>query len=167
MLPESVQRRLSFRPNRRRSARCRSTVGNGWETLESRQLLAADPVLSEFVALNRSTLSDEDGHFSDWLEIENRGDQPATLDGYYLTDSRADLTAWQLPTQSLAPGQSLLIFASGKDRYADTLHTNFTLADEGGFSGAGPPRWIDDCLPIRFVSCPRSRPSLWDVFRQR
>ncbi len=133
MLPESVPRWLSFCRTRGPSARRRSTHRNGWELLESRQLLAADPVLSELVALNRSTLQDEDGHFSDWLEIENRGDQPAALGGYFLTNSSADLTAWQLPARSLAPGQSLVIFASGKDRRGETLHTNFTLADQEGF----------------------------------
>ncbi len=117
----------------RRRCRRRSVSLHGCEPLESRQLLAANPVLSEFVALNRASLADEDGQFSDWLEIQNRGDSPAALGGYYLTNDAANLTAWQLPQRSLAPGESLVVFASGKDRKADTLHTNFTLDDTGGF----------------------------------
>ena len=31
----------------------------------------ANPVISEFMADNQSTLADEDGQYSDWIEIHN------------------------------------------------------------------------------------------------
>ena len=124
---------ISFRGRPRRARQHRSALLNGCEQLESRHLLAANPVLSEFVALNRTSLQDEDGQFSDWLEIQNRGDSPAALGGYYLSNDSANLTAWQMPPRSLAPGESLVVFASAKDRKTETLHTNFTLDETGGF----------------------------------
>ena len=41
------------------------------EMLEPRHLLAGDLAITEFQAINVSTLQDEDGDFSDWVEIRN------------------------------------------------------------------------------------------------
>ena len=103
------------------------------ENLEPRQLLAADPIVSEFVALNTAAITDEDGAYSDWLELQNRGDMLSDLSGYYLSDDADDLDKWQIPAgTSLEPGQAILVFASGKDRAGAELHTNFTLDELGG-----------------------------------
>jgi hypothetical protein len=56
------------------------------EQLESRCLLSAAPVITEFLASNDGVLQDEDGDFSDWIEIANRGDQAIELSGWHLTD---------------------------------------------------------------------------------
>jgi len=99
-------------------------------------VLDAGPlVISEFMALNDSTLFDEDGDASDWIEIHNPSGDPVDLDGWYLTDDAADLAEWRFPPQTLAPGGYVLVFASGKDRAdpADELHANFRLADEGEY----------------------------------
>ena len=103
------------------------------EPLEPRHLLAASPVISEFVALNHSSIRDEDDDASDWIELENRGDQTADLSGYYLTDDTTDLTKWQIPAGTeLAAAEFLVIFASAKDRTDGELHTNFELDQLGG-----------------------------------
>ena len=103
------------------------------ENLEPRQLLAADPVISEFVALNTAIIQDEDGEYSDWLELQNRGDMTADLSGYHLTDDASDLDKWQIPAgTSLAAGETIVVFASGKDRAGAELHTNFTLNELSG-----------------------------------
>ncbi len=103
------------------------------ESLEDRCLLAAVPVISELMANNDHSLADEDGQYSDWLELANLGDQPISLQGWYLTDDATKLTKWPLPNLTLAPGDHQLVFASGKDRRdaEQTLHTNFKL-DTGG-----------------------------------
>ena len=44
--------------------------------LESRRLLAAHPIITEFLASNDSSLLDGNGMSSDWIEIFNPGDQP-------------------------------------------------------------------------------------------
>src|SRR5690242_9944300 len=54
-------------------------------------------VISEFMAANASSLRDEDGDFSDWIEIYNLNSQPASLQGWYLTDSAGNLAQWQFP----------------------------------------------------------------------
>ena len=123
----------SLKKDRSRRQARRAKFAGRLEDLEPRQLLAADPVISEFVALNTAVLQDEDGAYSDWLEIQNRGDITANISDYYLTNDAADLTKWQVPDgTSLAPGEALVIFASDKNRTGAELHTNFTIDELGG-----------------------------------
>jgi hypothetical protein len=78
------------------------------------RLPAATPVLSEFMADNRSTLADEDGEFSDWIEVANPGPEPLPLAGFFLTDDPERPTRWAFPALTLAPGEHRVVFASGK-----------------------------------------------------
>ena len=101
--------------------------------LEPRVLLAGDVVISEFLAINGSNLPDEDGEFSDWIELQNVAPGPVNLDGWYLTDDPANLTRWRFPAVTIQPGAFMLVFASDKNRKVpgQPLHTNFKL-DGGG-----------------------------------
>ena len=55
-------------------------------------LLAQDAIrITEFMAVNRTTLADEDGDFPNWLEIYNGGANPANLAGWHLTDNQGNL----------------------------------------------------------------------------
>ena len=58
------------------------------------ELVAIDPVISEFLASNSSGLEDEDGDSSDWIEIWNVSGGEGNLEGYHLTDDPEDLTKW-------------------------------------------------------------------------
>ena len=91
-------------------------------------------VISEFMAFNDNILADEDGEFTDWIEIYNQWDKTVNLDGWSLTDNANNLEKWRFPDGiQLAPDQFLVLFASGKDRCVagSELHTNFNL-DGGG-----------------------------------
>ncbi len=105
------------------------------ELLESRALLAADPVIAEFQAENLTTLADQDGDWSDWIEVANPDTQAISLSGWYLTDDASVLTKWQFPDVTLDAGQHLTVFASGKDRReaGSELHTNFRLSATGEY----------------------------------
>src|SRR3954470_10925008 len=65
------------------------------EWLESRSLLAADLIISEFLADNTAGLKDQDNEFSDWIEIRNTTAAPISLANWSLTDSDNNLTKWQ------------------------------------------------------------------------
>ena len=95
--------------------------------------VVATPVISEFMAANETTLADEDGDFSDWIEISNSADQPLDLAGYYLTDNSQVLNRWVFPSVILDPGEWLVVFASGKDRDVGELHTDFKLSAGGEY----------------------------------
>jgi hypothetical protein len=95
--------------------------------------LGAQLVISEFMAENHTTLNDEDGDSSDWIEIHNLSAAPVDLDGWFLTDDPLILQKWAFPAQLVASGGYMVVFASGKNRSVtgSELHTNFSL-DAGG-----------------------------------
>ncbi len=63
------------------------------EPLEARTLLAGDLLISELMARNFDTITDEDEDTSDWLEVVNNGAAPVDLHGWHLTDDADELTA--------------------------------------------------------------------------
>ncbi|WP_193212940.1 lamin tail domain-containing protein, partial [Luteolibacter marinus] len=92
-------------------------------------------MITEFMAKNQTTATDEDGDFSDWIEVHNPTAAPVSLDDWYLTDSATELTKWRFPNITLAPGEFRVIWASGKNRrFANQpLHTNFSLDADGEY----------------------------------
>jgi hypothetical protein len=106
-----------------------------FETLENRELLAADPIITEFMASNDNTLEDGYGATPDWIEIYNNGDQSVDLAGYRLTDNAADLNKWLFPSTVLGSGDFLTVFASGNNTpdLAGNLHANFSLSANGEY----------------------------------
>ncbi|MBI5690926.1 MAG: CotH kinase family protein [Verrucomicrobia bacterium] len=121
----------------------------------------AAPVISEFMAVNTATRSDQDGHFSDWIEIHNPDALPLDLGGWYLTDSASNRRRWTFPAVRLPAGGYLLVFASNKDRRdpAGELHTNFALASEGEYLALVRP----DGVTVEWEYAPAYPPQTADV----
>lgn len=98
---------------------------------------AATPtvMISEFMAANDSQLQDDDGDYSDWIEVFNHGSDAINLKGLALTDDANELRKWVFPDVTVAPGSPLVVFASGKDRShpRKPLHTNFKLDIKGEY----------------------------------
>lgn len=102
----------------------------------------AAPFISEFMADNASGVTDQDGAFSDWIEISNPEATTVNLEGWRLTDDSAERSKWIFPAGiALPPGGRLLVFASGKNRRTAgaELHTSFNLRKEGEYLGLFPP----------------------------
>ena len=127
--PRAARARARVRRNRHHAQSARVDL------LEPRMLLAAaDPVISEFLAVNNSGITDRDGERSDWIEIHNPGTTDINLDGYFLTDEAAVPNKWRFPAVTLPAGAYKVVFASGKDvRTGNELHTNFNLSAEGEY----------------------------------
>lgn len=91
--------------------------------------------INEFMAVNNTVLADEDGQYSDWIEIHNHGTNSVDLAGWYLTDTPTDLTRWSFPAKVLLPNEYLIVFASDKNRRVAgaELHTSFKLSGAGEF----------------------------------
>jgi hypothetical protein len=85
------------------------------------------------MASNATTIADQDGDFSDWIELHNRGDQPIPLHGFGLSDNYNNPYKWVFPNITIQPGEYLLVWASGKDRSPQNgeLHTNYSIAASG------------------------------------
>lgn len=83
--------------------------------------------INELMAKNRVTVQDEDGDYSDWIELYNYGTESVSLSGLYLSDESNSM-GWALPDRELGAGEYITVFASGKDRTEGTLHTDFSLS---------------------------------------
>ena len=103
---------------------------------------SASPLaITEFMASNTSILADQDGDFSDWIEVCNISDKPVDLKGWYLTDEQNTSKKWAFPNMSIDSGDYLLVFASEKNRSLpnDQLHANFSLNREGDYLAITKP----------------------------
>ena len=81
----------------RRNVKRASRVKRRFECLEQRNLLAAEPMITEFLAANQSAMVDPGGKTPDWIEVYNAGDQAINLAGWYLTDDASVLTQMAVP----------------------------------------------------------------------
>jgi hypothetical protein len=72
--------------------------------------------INEIMSSNLTTIQDEDGMYSDWIEIFNSSQDTLSLDGYGLTDNLTQPFKWTFPDIKIAPGEYLMVWASGKDR---------------------------------------------------
>ncbi len=110
------------------------------EALEARALFAADPIISEFMASNSTTLQSKAiNSYADWLEIHNTDTvNSIDLSGWYLTNKpTSNLIKFKIPTSTvIAPNGYLIVFASnqsGAGGYlpvagaSPELHANFNL----------------------------------------
>jgi spore coat protein CotH len=81
-------------------------------------------------ALLWSCVLDEDRDYSDWIELLNSGSTNVNLNGWSLTDDLEAPRKWRFPPMLVAPGESILVFASDKNRRipGEELHTNFKLS---------------------------------------
>ncbi|WP_146454978.1 lamin tail domain-containing protein [Rubripirellula tenax] len=125
-----MQTRTKRVPRRRRVAR--KLIA---ERLEPRVVMAATPIISEFLASNSGGLDDIDGDSSDWIEIHNPTQSSVDLSGWRLTDDPLNLSEWTFPSVTLAANDFLVVFASDKDRAVsgEQLHTNFKLSSGGDY----------------------------------
>ncbi len=107
----------------------------GYAAFLSSSLLEANALmLNEIVASNRTTLMDEDGEFSDWLELYNATGRVIDLSSYALSDNPERPVKWRFPEgATIAPGEYYVVFCSGKDRSGGDgkrPHANFGLSAE-------------------------------------
>lgn len=88
-------------------------------------------VINELMAQNNTTITDEAGDFEDWIELYNNNATPVDLSGYYLTDTSAQLTKWQIPTGTIIPANGYLIVWADSEAVEGPLHASFKLAATG------------------------------------
>lgn len=91
-------------------------------------------VINEICASSITTLKDEDGEYSDWIELRNTSNRAIDLSNYALSDDTSKLVKWRFPQGSvIEPGGYFVVFASGKDHAANGSwpHANFRLRSDG------------------------------------
>ncbi len=93
--------------------------------------MQAQVIINEFMAINTTTIVDEDGEYVDWIELYNTSSQTVNLNGWHLSDDDDQPVKWTFPNVSIGAGDFLVVFASGKDRTDGELHTNFSIKSTG------------------------------------
>ncbi len=105
-------------------------------------------VLNEVCNANYGTIMDEYGEYRDWIELWNTDTVPAELSGYCLSDDPAREVPWCFPEYSMAPGEHLVVFASGRDIGSCPVYWE-TLIEQGDEwkyilpDADTPPEWIE------------------------
>ena len=96
---------------------------------------SAQIIISEFMADNKSTLADENGQFSDWIEIYNTSASTVNLNGWSLTDDPTHQARWFFPSTNLTPKGFMVVFADGTNRVVlgQPLHADFSLRASGEY----------------------------------
>jgi hypothetical protein len=82
------------------------------------------------MASNNSTIADNNGNYSDWIEIYNGSDNDIWLGDLYLTDNLNSPSKWLMPDFTLAAGGFILFWADGIPDNGE-FHTNFKLSKDG------------------------------------
>ena len=91
-------------------------------------------VFSEVMAQNGVW---QNGHAYDWVELYNSGSRQEDLSGWFLSDSRFDLTRWSFPQGTkLKKGEYLTVYCTGDSTLAKgknkTFYADFKISAKGG-----------------------------------
>ncbi len=88
--------------------------------------------ISEVLTENMSSLPDEQGRYSDAVELHNSGDTPIFLGGYCLSDSLENRFRYRLPAITLQAGDYAVIYCDGENYIGENgeIHGNFGLSKD-------------------------------------
>jgi len=87
-------------------------------------------LINEFMANNTRTLRDDNGKYSDWVELFNWSPSAANIGGYYMSDTSSEPMKWRIPTgTTIATGDFLLIWCDGTTipKPLKPLHASFKM----------------------------------------
>ena len=91
-------------------------------------------LITEIMALNKTTITDSDLDYSDYIELYNNTDNEINLKNYFLSDDDMSSKKWIFPEIIIKPKEYLIVFTSGKDKcdlVKRECHTNFKLNKKG------------------------------------
>jgi hypothetical protein len=91
-------------------------------------------VLNEAQSANQTTVYDQNGDDSDWLELYNLGSSSASLDGFYLSDDPGNPAAFRFKSGSIQGNGHTLVWASD-DTSQYPNHAPFKLSSRGDWLG--------------------------------
>lgn len=89
-------------------------------------------VISEVMAANSSAVPDENGEFSDWMELYNGTGADLDMEGIMITN-RTDRITFPFPSYLLKAGERVVIFASGSYQLdtSKPFHGKFKISSAG------------------------------------
>ncbi|MFH2140821.1 MAG: lamin tail domain-containing protein [Bacteroidota bacterium] len=100
-------------------------------------------LINEICPLNSTIISDEDGEFSDWIELYNNSSSTMNLLGYSISDDLNDPYKWAFPGISILPNSFITVFASGKDKTEIIDHWESVVLANGVWKYIIPSSHVD------------------------
>ena len=120
------------------------------ESLEPRHLLAANPIITEFLSRSTGTLNDNGTTLSDppdWIEVYNAGDESINLEGWHLTDKAGNLDKWAFPEYHLGAGEYAIVLATDAPPPEISIPTRTWDGGGDGTDWHDPLNWNTDGAP--------------------
>ena len=97
-------------------------------------VVPGDLMINEVMPSPRSGLKDEDGDYSDWVELYNAGAKDIKLGNFALSDDETKPMKWSFPQDAVIPaGGYYIVFCSGKNKVEEGTrypHANFSINNE-------------------------------------
>lgn len=89
-------------------------------------------VISEIMASNQAAVPDENGEYSDWVEVWNSSANEISLEGVGLSD-RSDSIRFLFPAVTLEPDGRVIVFCSDTNaaEIGGTFHAKFKISSVG------------------------------------
>ena len=90
--------------------------------------------ITSILAKNDTLLADNNGEYSDYIEIYNGYSYQINLKNYHLSDNEYETDKWTFPDIDINPKEHLIIYATGLDTCdieSRICHTNFKLNSTG------------------------------------
>ena len=134
-----------------------------WTYTLSSVIPESDIIINEFLASNTKGLQTRRGEYADWIELYNKSNMAADISGWYLTDSKSNLTLWQFPPGTTINAYGyLIVFCNGwegEPRVSGEYYANFKLSKSGEYLALVK----DDGVTIADHFYPAFPPQLNDV----
>lgn len=99
-------------------------------TICTGEVFSQNIFINELMPSNSMTIKDEDGEYSDWIELFNSSVDTISLFNFGLSDDSTDKFKWVFPEVQLFPQNYIYLFASAKNRYEFANHWE-TIIDKG------------------------------------
>jgi hypothetical protein len=93
--------------------------------------IATDVVINELMTSNKTTASDQDGEFDDWIELYNTSTTEKDLSGWFLSDDATKLKKFVFPVGTKIPAKGYLIVWADENGKQAGLHANFKFSASG------------------------------------
>lgn len=100
--------------------------------------------ISEVMGKNRATISDGEGRFPDWFELENSSDERVSLSGWTVSD-KPGREGSPLPELTLDPGDRALIFLGEG-------YTGFSLSEGESLILRAPNGAVEDSVSLQTLT---------------
>lgn len=100
-------------------------------SIEAKSTSEKTIVINEFMATNTGVIKDENQETEDWIELYNTTSNAIDMSGYFISDSKDNLTKFEFAAGTTIPANGYLIVWADEDKTQGPLHANFKLTASG------------------------------------